>query len=79
MTDEEVIDSFWSAVPDDVTWDDMAEGITVNFNVGFEQYSLYTGAGDGFRTRSFMGYRESLERKALALVRGEQDDRNNRN
>jgi hypothetical protein len=74
MTDEEVIDSFWDAVPDDITWEDLAEGITVTFYDGFEQYSLYTGAGAGFRIRSFLGYSESLERKALALVRGENDD-----
>ena len=74
MTDEEVIDSFWAAVPDDVTWEDLAKGITVTFYDGFEKHSLYTGAGVGFRTRSFLGYGESLERKAIALVRGEDND-----
>ena len=72
-TREEILKSFYDAMPDDLTNDKCAEGTTINFLYNGKEYSINTAAeGKMFRTRSLNNYFNNLEDKVVNLVLGKE-------
>lgn len=65
MTPQEAVDAFWDAVPDGTTWIDLAEGMEIVLPGG---KIVRTGTAPGYRTRSMMDYKLSLERSAVMAL-----------
>lgn len=68
--DEKIIDSFWNAVPDNATWEDLNKGIDVFFKYNNKQYSINTRLGN-FYSMGIDGYTEWLHKKAIEAVKKE--------
>jgi len=68
MKDNEAIKVFWDAVPDDTTWEDLAEGIDITLPNG-KTFNTRHPAGSRYRIHSMSTYQENLERQAIALLK----------
>lgn len=64
---QKIIDSFWDAVPDNATWEDLNKGIDVFFKYNNKQYSVNTRLGN-FYSMGIDGYTEWLHKKAIKAV-----------
>lgn len=64
---QKIIDSFWDAVPDNATWEDLNKGIDVFFKYNNKQYSINTRLGN-FYSMGIDGYTEWLNNKAIKEV-----------
>lgn len=64
---QKIIDSFWDAVPDNATWEDLNKGIDVFFKYNNKQYSINTRLGN-FYSMDIDGYKEWLHNKAIKAV-----------
>ena len=64
---QKIIDNFWDAVPDSVTWEELNKGIDVFFKYNNKQYSINTRLGN-FYSMGIDGYREWLHKKAIKAV-----------
>lgn len=62
-----IIDSFWDAVPDNATWEDLNKGIDVSFKYNNKQYSINTRLGN-FYSMSIDGYKEWLHNQVIKAV-----------
>ena len=67
---QKIINSFWDAVPDDATWEDLNKGIEVSFMYNNKKYSINTRLGN-FYSMGIDGYKEWLHKKAIKAVQKE--------
>ena len=58
------IESFWKALPEDTTIEELAEGLIVNFEFEGKLYEVNTKVSTGFRCRSMDSAYESWDRLA---------------
>ena len=64
---QKIIDSFWDAVPDNATWEDLNKGMDVVFKYNNKQYSINTRLGN-FYSMNIDGYTDWLNKKAIKAV-----------
>lgn len=64
---QKIIDSFWDAVPNNATWEDLNKGIDIFFKYNNKQYSINTRLGN-FYSMGIDGYTEWLNKKAIKAV-----------
>lgn len=67
---QKIIDSFWDAVPDNATWEDLNKGMDIIFTYNSKQYTVNTRLGN-YWSMGIDGYRDWLHKKAINEV---QDD-----
>jgi hypothetical protein len=70
---QKIIDSFWDAVPDNATWEDLNKGIDVSFKYNNKQYSINTRLGN-FYSMGIDGYIEWLHKKAIKVVKNMENE-----
>lgn len=64
---QKIIDSFWNAIPDNATWEDLNKGINISFKYNNKQYSINTRLGN-FYSMSIDDYKEWLYNQAIKAV-----------
>lgn len=64
---QKIIDSFWNAVPDDATWEDLNKGIDITFIYNNKKYTMNTRLGN-FYSMNINNYKELLHRKVIKVV-----------
>lgn len=67
---QKIIDSFWDAVPDNATWEDLNKGIDVTFKYNDKQYTINTRLGN-YWSMGIDGYKNWLHEKAINEVQDE--------
>lgn len=64
---QKIIDSFWDAIPDNATWEDLNKGIDVTFKYNDKQYTINTRFGN-YWSMGIDGYKNWLHEKAISEV-----------
>lgn len=71
IENQKIIDSFWDAVPDNATWEDLNKGMDVVFKYNNKQYSINTRLGN-FYLMGIDGYTKWLHKKAINAVQNKE-------
>lgn len=67
---QKIIDSFWDAVPDNATWEDLNKGMDISFTYNNKKYTINTRLGN-YYSMGIEGYRNWLHQKAITAVENE--------
>lgn len=68
---QKIIDSFWDAVPDNATWEDLNKGMDISFIYNNKKHIINTRLGN-YYSMGIDGYRNWLNKKAIAKVENEE-------
>lgn len=68
---QKIIDSFWNAVPDNATWEDLNKGMDISFTYNNKKYIINTRLGN-YYSMNIESYRNWLHQKAIAKVENEE-------
>lgn len=69
---QKIIDSFWDAVPDNTTWEDLNKGMDISFTYNNKKYTINTRLGN-YYSMGIEGYRNRLHQKAITAVEEEDE------
>ena len=64
----------YKAIPDDATWDDLADGIEISFNYRGKKYSFSSKVCSYPRTTPIQTYMDRILEKGVECVEGETND-----
>ena len=64
---QKIIDSFWDAVPDNATWEDLNKGMDIFFTYNNKKYTINTRLGN-YYSMGIEEYRNWLHQKAITAV-----------
>ena len=64
---QKIIDSFWDAVPDNATWEDLNKGMDISFTYNNKKYTINTRLGN-YYSMGIEGYRNWLHQKAITAA-----------
>lgn len=67
---QKIIDSFWDAVPDNATWEDLNKGIDITFIYNNKKYTINTRLGN-YYSMGIERYKNWLHQKAITKVENE--------
>lgn len=68
---QKIIDSFWNAVPDNATWEDLNKGMDITFIYNNKKYTINTHLGNYYSMR-IENYKNWLHKKAITAVENEE-------
>lgn len=69
MKDGDILDLFYEAMPDKLSIEDCANGVTIEFQCEGRKYSVDTSAGYRFRTRPIQQYYDLLDARVVRTVK----------
>lgn len=70
MNRPEILDCFYAAMPDDLSLEDCAAGVNIEFEYGGKKYSIPTASLSSlYRTRPISAYYTELESRVYQAVR----------
>lgn len=67
---QKIINSFWNAVPDNATWEDLNKGMNIIFTYTNKKYTINTRLGN-YYSMNIKSYRNWLHNKAIKAVQKE--------
>lgn len=68
---QKIVDSFWDAVPDNATWEDLNKGMDISFTYNNKKYTINTRLGN-YYSMNIESYRNWLHQKAIIKVENEE-------
>jgi len=68
---QKIVDSFWDAVPDNATWEDLNKGMNISFTYNNKKYTINTRLGN-YYSMNIESYRNWLHQKAITKVENEE-------